>query len=208
MTRFLPLILASRSERRAELLRGAGIPFEIKVVDVDEATRPGEDSESYVQRVASAKAQAVASAEPERFVIGGDTAVVVDGQILGKPSDPADAARMLQLLSGRAHLVVTGVCFLGPHGSGWDAETFETGSGRPVPLTHVASTNVEFAPLTSQEIEWYVASGEPMDKAGGYAIQGLASRFVPRIEGSYSNVVGLPLALVYRLCKQSGILVS
>jgi septum formation protein len=139
-------------------------------------------------------------------VLGADTAVVVDRELLGKPSGIEDAARMLGLLSGRRHQVLTGVCLVGARGA------HPSGSpGTPeglAPRTEVAVTTVEFAPLTPAEIDWYAASGEPMDKAGGYAIQGLASRFVTRIDGSYSNVVGLPVALVYRMCSDAAILVS
>jgi septum formation protein len=202
MDRFLPLILASGSPRRAELLRAAGIPFEVKVADVDETIRPGENAESYVERVAAAKAHAISNVERLRPVVGADTVVVVEGRILGKPSEAAAAARMLELLSGKTHSVLTGVCLDGP-----DRDRDGERGGRTT-VTRVASTTVEFARLTQQEIDWYVASGEPLDKAGAYAIQGLASRFITRIDGSYSNVVGLPLALLYRLCREAGILIS
>jgi septum formation protein len=187
-----PLILASASPRRAELLRGAGIVFEIRPADVDEAVLPGEGPEAYVRRVAEDKVRTIHQQVSERIVLAADTTVVAGGEILAKPTDEADARRMLGLLSGRAHEVITGVAVLPP--------------GDRAPDVRIERTIVEFAPLTPDEIDWYVASGEPRDKAGAYAIQGLASRFVTRIDGSYSNVVGLPVALVYRMLKQLGAL--
>jgi len=186
-------VLASASPRRAELLRAAGIPFEVAVADVDESQHPGEDAEAYVRRVAAAKAARVAASHPGRPVLGADTTVVVDGQVLGKPYDAADAARMLGQLSGRSHLVLTGVCLIGPAG--------ET-------RIDAAVTTVEFRALQAAEIGEYVDSGEPMDKAGGYAIQGGAAGFVTRLDGEYSNVVGLPVALIQGMCRASGIQVS
>jgi len=188
------LILASASPRRADLLREAGIAVEIHPAHVNEDVQPGESPEAYVRRVAEAKARAVSERMPGRFVLAADTAVVVDGEILGKPADEEDAARMLRLLSGRAHLVISAVCLMK--------------DGQPVVPTEVESTVVEFAALTAPQIGWYVASGESMDKAGGYGIQGLASRFVTRIAGSYTNVVGLPVAVVCRMCTQAGLLLS
>jgi septum formation protein len=173
----MDLVLASQSPRRSELLRGAGISFRVQVADVDETPLRGEQAASYVKRLARAKAQAVTG----ELVLGADTVVVVDSQILGKPIDHQDATRMLRLLSGRSHEVITGICL----------------AGRQVTVDHEI-TKVFFDELTENEIADYVASGEPMDKAGSYAIQGLASCFIPRIEGSYSNVVGLPVELVYR----------
>jgi septum formation protein len=183
------LILASASPRRAELLRAAGIPFEVVVADVDERVLPGEAPEPYVRRVAEAKAAAVIRNAAGRPVLAADTAVVADGIILGKPDDADDARRMLRLLSGRAHEVMTGVCLM------------SSGGSAPHISSAVESTAVWFADLSPDEIECYVQTGEPMDKAGSYAIQGLGSRFVTRIEGSYSNVVGLPISLVYRLLR-------
>ena len=190
-----PLLLASASPRRAELLRAAGFDFEVRAADVDESRRPGETPDAYVRRVAESKVQAITRGAPDAAILGADTAVVIDGSVLGKPAGAFDAARMLRLLSGRTHEVLTGVCL----------STAPAGAGR---LTRVARTLVEFAPLSQREIDWYVGSGEPIDKAGAYAIQGLASRFVTRIEGSHSNVVGLPVALVYDLCIEAGLLVS
>jgi septum formation protein len=157
---------------------------------VDEERLPGEAPHLYVARLAEAKARAIALRQPGRVVLGADTAVVAGEEVLGKPADPADASRMLGSLSGRTHLVLTGVCVVAPGHS----------------VVEVASTTVEFRALEPAEVRWYVASGEPMDKAGGYAIQGLASRFVTRIDGSYSNVVGLPVELVVRMCAEAGIL--
>jgi septum formation protein len=188
------LILASASPRRADLLREAGIDVEIQPADVNEDVEPGEGPETYVRRVAEAKGRSISERMPGRFVLAADTAVVVEGRILGKPSDAEDAARMLSLLSGRAHLVISGACLMK--------------NSQPVVETEVETTVVEFAGLSAAEIEWYVASGESMDKAGGYGIQGLASRFVTRIAGSYTNVVGLPIAVVYRMCARAGLLLS
>jgi septum formation protein len=175
-------VLASASPRRAELLLAAGFDFDVIPGTADETIYPSEEADAYVRRVALAKAATVSSRANGRLIISADTVVVVDGQILGKPDNSEDARRMLQLMSGRRHVVMTGVHLAGP-----------------VPRTEVESTTVYFSPLSSEDIAWYVQSGEPADKAGGYAIQGLASRFVDQIVGSYSNVVGLPIALVYRM---------
>jgi nucleoside triphosphate pyrophosphatase len=196
------LVLASASPRRAELLTAAGIPFEIRPAHIDEAVRSAEDARTYASRVAFEKALAVASLIPGQPVLAADTVVVIDGQILGKPVDADDARRMLRLLSGRTHEVMTAVALIaGNNGDG----TAKSGS---VSYTAVEVTAVEFVLLSKAEIDWYVATGEPSDKAGAYAIQGLASRYVTRIEGSYSNVVGLPVGLVYAMCTQAGILLS
>jgi septum formation protein len=179
------IVLASASPRRAELLRSAGIEFDVMPAHVDETAHGSESAEAYVRRVAEAKARVIAAKARDRTVLAADTTVVVDSQMLGKPTDDGDAKRMLRLLSGRAHQVVTGVTVV---------------SGSAI-TTRVESTEVEFATLSEEDIAWYVATGEPHDKAGAYAIQGYASRFVTRIAGSYSNVVGLPIALVYDLLK-------
>jgi septum formation protein len=178
------LVLASQSPRRSEILRQAGIPFMVRAAQVDETALAGETAERYVARLAEAKARAVPAAAGE-IVLGADTTVAIDHHLLGKPEDRADARRMLALLSGRRHEVLTGVCL----------------RRGEVLTTAVESTGVWFAPLTALEIADYAASGEPMDKAGAYAIQGLASKFIERIEGCYYNVVGLPVALVYRLLR-------
>jgi septum formation protein len=174
------LILASASPRRAQLLTAAGIRFETRAADVDETPRPGELPGAYVQRLAREKAEAVARSAPGRLVLGADTTVVVDRRLLAKPSDAAGAREMLEQLAGRPHEVLTGVALAGVGDT----------------AVAVASTTVWFAPMTSEDIAWYVETGEWHDKAGGYGIQGRISRFVARVEGSYTNVVGLPVALV------------
>ena len=192
------LILASASPRRQELLRNAGIPFEVQPADIDEAPRAGESPRDCAERLALEKALAIFQKRPEGFVLGADTIVVVDAAILGKPRDADHAARMLRLLSGRTHAVITGVCVVRPVAGGqWSvASNVNTAS---------ETTLVTFCELSDNEIREYIASGEPMDKAGAYAIQGIASRWIPRIEGDYSNVVGLPVALVYRMLKSHGL---
>jgi septum formation protein len=195
------LILASASPRRADLLHAAGIPFEIRPAHVDERVRPGEDAGTYAMRVAADKARAIEAGAPDRSVLAADTVVVIDGHILGKPVDAGDARRMLRMLSGRTHQVLTAVALI----SAGSAAAGTSGANLDVRLE---ATTVEFAPLSEVEIDWYVATDEPSDKAGAYAIQGLASRFVTRIEGSYSNVVGLPVSLVCAMCTRAGILLS
>jgi septum formation protein len=180
------LILASSSPRRAEILRQAGIPFTVRVAPVDETAHEGELPEKYVQRLAAEKAMAI-ECGPDEMVLGADTTVVIDGAMLAKPEDAADARRMLGLLSGRRHEVLTGIAV--------------RRGGKIV--RDWASTSVWFTTLSEAEIAEYVASGEPMDKAGGYAIQGLASKYIEKIEGCYFNVVGLPVALVHRHLKLS-----
>jgi nucleoside triphosphate pyrophosphatase len=175
------LVLASKSPRRQQILRDAGIPFLVRSGEVAEEREPHESAGDHVRRLAEQKSFAVPIFAGE-VVLGADTVVVVDGHVLEKPRDNADATRMLSLLSSREHDVITGICLRN------EART----------LVDTATTRVRFLPMTPQEIEIYVASGEPMDKAGGYAIQGLASKFIDRIEGCYFNVVGLPVALVYR----------
>ena len=183
------LVLASASPRRQELLRSAGIPFEVQPADIPEIALPGEAAKDCAERLAREKALAVARQRPHDRVLGADTVVVIDGQILGKPTDAADAARMLCLLSGREHQVITGVCLVV--------------SGQPIVASE--TTLVTVSKLTDKDIGDYVSSGEPMDKAGAYAIQGLASRWIPRIEGDYSNVVGLPVALAWRMLRQAAL---
>jgi septum formation protein len=180
----LPLVLASQSPRRRELLATAGIPFTVRVSPVEEIRAPGEPPDSYAKRLARAKAEA-AWEDRDEIVLGADTIVVLDEEVLEKPRDAADARSMLQRLAGREHIVITGICLRHPGGAQVES----------------TATHVQFAPLTAAEIDAYVASGEPMDKAGAYAIQGLASKFVERIDGCYSNVIGLPLSQVYRYLK-------
>jgi len=177
----MKLILASQSPRRSDLLRAAGFSFTLRARPVAEVLREGEAPADYVRRLAREKADAAWERDDE-IVLGADTIVVLGGRVLEKPRDRADAAEMLAALSGRTHTVITGVCLRHAHGAIVDAE----------------STRVRFVPLSENEIREYVASGEPMDKAGAYAIQGLASKFVDYIEGCYFNVMGLPLAMVYR----------
>ena len=181
----MQLVLASASPRRAELLRTAGFAFEVRPADVDETPRPAEPPATYALRVARDKALAAAERvnRPDAWILAADTVVVVDGGILGKPTGPAEARRMLSMLSGVVHEVLTAVVVR--HAGN---ETSE-----------VVSTRVHFTALSAAEIDWYVESGEPDGKAGAYAIQGLGSRFVDWIEGSWSNVVGLPVATVYRM---------
>jgi septum formation protein len=184
------LILASASPRRAELLARAGYEFTIEPADVDESLMPGEQPADYVLRVARAKAHAVATRcrESGSTVLAADTTVVVDGEILAKPADREDAARMLKRLAGVVHEVLTGVVVVAG-----DRE-----------VTEVVRTLVHLLPLSPDEIAWYVESGEPEGKAGAYAIQDRAARFVDWIEGSWSNVVGLPVATVDRMLKRLG----
>ena len=189
------LILASASPRRQELLRSAGIEFRIQPTDIPEVPQPGESPGRCAERLACEKAQVVARQNPGHFVLGADTIVVVDGQMLGKPRDAADAARMLRLLSGRLHRVITGVSLMGSSGPSSSSSFVDTRS---------ETTLVHMTGLNAAEIDNYIASGEPMDKAGAYAIQGMASRWITRTEGDYPNVVGLPVALVYRMLREHG----
>jgi septum formation protein len=182
------LILASASPRRRELLTQAGYRFEVQPSSIPEARRPGEDAIRFATRLAREKAEEIfARHTPSTtpvMVLGADTVVVCDGEIMGKPADAADAARMLLLLSGRTHQVVTGVAVV------WGIGSAEVAA---------EMTQVTMRTLSSQEVADYVAGGEPIDKAGAYAIQGYAGRWIPRIHGCYFNVVGLPLALVTSL---------
>jgi septum formation protein len=225
------LFLASASPRRQELLRNAGISYVVQPTDISEIPKEGESARECAERLAGEKAMAVFRLRPEDLVLGADTVVVIDGEILGKPRDVADAVRMLRLLSGRVHQVITGVCLIGPCTSEakalahWDAL-----NAGPKALRHPGSTNaggssasqatvsgsvyfedvrsettlVTFATLADEDIRTYVATGEPMDKAGAYGIQGIASRWIPRIEGDYFNVVGLPVALVWSMLRKHG----
>ena len=184
----LPLVLASQSPRRRELLATAGIPFTIRVREIEEVRAPGEPPDAYARRLARTKADA-AWENRDEIVLGADTIVVLgdllDPQVLEKPLDDDDARAMLRRLAGRDHTVITGICLRHPRGVEVDT----------------SATLVRFTPLTDAEIDAYVATGEPMDKAGAYAIQGLASKFIERVEGCYFNVIGLPLSQVYRYLK-------
>jgi septum formation protein len=190
----MKLILASSSPRRAEILRNVGIAFEIRATEIDETALPGETAHAMVARLAESKARAAAaqigSAVHECIVIGADTTVELDGQILGKPADSAHAREMLAKLSGRTHRVLTGLFLL----------RLPNGATRAA----VENSAVKFAPLCEQEISAYVATGEPLGKAGAYAIQGRAGRYIPGIEGCYFNVVGLPLARLHALLNELG----
>ena len=181
----MPLILASASPRRSEILRNAAIAFTVDAAHVPEQPFPNERPVDYAQRLARDKARAVYARHPDSAVLGADTVVVIDEHLLEKPVDEHDAERMLRLLSGRTHQVITGVRLVAP---GFERSAAEI-------------TQVTFSPLSEDEIEYYVQTGEPMDKAGAYAIQGIASRWVERIEGCYFNVVGLPLPRVYRMLR-------
>ena len=178
------LILASASPRRHELLLAAGLPHLVIPSSIPEEQKPAESPTDFVRRLAQEKAQSV-PAHPSDLILAADTVVSLDDQVFGKPTDQADAARMLRILAGRSHWVHTGICLLGASRC----------------IVDLASTKVRFSELTDREIWEYTQSGEPMDKAGSYAIQGLASRFVESITGSYQNVVGLPISLVYQHLK-------
>ena len=181
------LILASASPRRAEILRSVGWPFEALPAHIDESREEGERADAYVERIALAKAEAAAARAPGSLVLGADTVVVIDDQILGKPCDEGDANRMLRVLNGRRHQVLTGVALVNE----------VTGQSK---VAHEV-TDVRFAEMSDEEINWYVATGEPMDKAGAYAIQGHGALFIKEIRGDYFNVVGLPVRLLYSLIK-------
>jgi len=204
------LVLASASPRRQDLLRSADIAFTVQAADIDETPLAGESPRECAERLAQEKALAVWRTRPWDVVLGADTIVVVDETILGKPVDAEDAARMLRLLSGRVHHVITGVCVVQTVAS---QDKLKDSAASPASFRVLrtenrelriasATTLVTMNELSEDEIRDYVAAGEPMDKAGAYAIQGRASRWIPRIEGDYSNVVGLPVALVYRMLSQ------
>jgi septum formation protein len=204
------LVLASASPRRQELLRNAGIPFTVQPADIDETPLANEAPRDCAERLAREKALAVWRTRPQDLVLGADTIVVVDEIILGKPVDAADAVHMLRMLSGRVHKVITGVCLVkavasdqlpvASKAASHSDERLKTEDGEQ----RIASetTLVTVSELSEDEIRAYVGTGEPMDKAGAYAIQGMASQWIPRIEGDYTNVVGLPIALVYRMLNE------
>jgi septum formation protein len=189
------VLLASQSPRRAEILRSVGWPFEAFAVEIDESPRRGESPASYVERLALEKAEAAARIRHAPLVLGADTTVVVDGEILGKPESEPDARRMLRRLSDRWHEVLTGVALVSGDGT-------QGGGGAARSSVSHERTRVRFGPMTQQEIDWYVRTGEPADKAGAYAVQGYAALFIERIEGDYWNVVGLPVRLVYKLANE------
>ena len=180
------VVLASGSPRRAEILRTVAWPFEALPVDIDESRRPDEDASNYVQRLAREKAEAAAVLRRGQIIVGADTTVIIDGQVLEKPTDKADATRMLRLLNNRWHKVLTGVAVI----------------SRQTIVAH-QETEVKFAAMSDSDIRWYVETGEPMDKAGGYAIQGVGARLIEEIRGDYFNVVGLPVRLLYELVTRS-----
>ncbi len=180
------LVLASSSPRRAEILSAVGWPYETMAAGIDESRAPGEDATAYVQRLAREKAEAVVAKLESGLVLGADTVVVVKGEILGQPRDDDDARRMLKLLSGKWHEVLTGVALV------------RAGEGTET-LVDYERTRVRFAEMSADEIEWYVGTGEPKGKAGAYAVQGRAALLIEEIEGEYFNIVGLPIRLVYEL---------
>jgi septum formation protein len=184
----MPLVLASASPRRAEILTALGIPFTVVATDVDETVAPGESGRAAASRLAAEKAAASAALRPGDWVLGADTLVLLDDAILGKPRDGTDARGMLRRLSGREHRVVTAVRLTRASGPGLEA---------------IEESRVRIAPLDEEEIRWYVSTGEPLDKAGAYAVQGLGARFVESVEGSFTNVMGLPARSVYRLLREA-----
>jgi septum formation protein len=181
------IVLASKSPRRAEILRAVGWEFEAVAANIDETRMESEDAVSYVKRLAQTKAETVANRiSNPRLVLGADTVVVIEGEILGQPRDDGDARRMLQLLSGKWHEVVTGIALM------------RAGQTPQVLIDH-ETTRVRFGEMSTEEIDWYVSTGEPSDKAGAYAIQGRGALFIEEIQGDYFNIVGLPVRLLYEL---------
>jgi septum formation protein len=185
----MPIVLASASPRRQELLKDAGIEFVVKPANIPEVRHKNEAPQAFAERMAKEKARAIGAGAEDEYVLGADTIVVVDDLVLGKPEDEPDAERMLRLLSGRKHQVITGVCL---KGNGFEDVGSET-------------TAVHFSVLSDHDIRDYIATGEPMDKAGAYAIQGMASRWISKIEGDYSNVVGLPVAVVLQMLREHSV---
>jgi septum formation protein len=207
----MTIVLASASPRRQDLLKDVGIDFVVKPANIPELRHPGEGPQAFAERMAREKARAIWAGNKDEYILGADTVVAVGTLevgalaggatavspvevqlILGKPENPDDAARMLRLLSGRTHQVITGVCLIGPNFEDVRSET----------------TTVHFAALSDTDIREYIATGEPMDKAGAYAIQGAASRWISQIEGDYSNVVGLPIALVLQMLREHRVIES
>jgi septum formation protein len=191
----MPIVLASASPRRQDLLKDAGIEVVVRHANIKEVQHAGEAPAAFAERMARDKARAVRAFAPDSVILGADTVVVAGDQVLGKPSDAEDAVRMLRLLADRQHFVITGVCLIGADFEDADFEDIRS-----------EKTAVHFAPLTEAEIRDYVSTGEPMDKAGAYAIQGRASRWISKIEGDYFNVVGLPVDLVWRMLREHGVL--
>ena len=187
----MKLILASSSPRRRELLTSIGLEFDVIPSHVPEERSSGEAPEEYVARLSREKAEAVAREHRDRWVIAADTTVLLDEELLEKPLDRADAARMLATIAGRTHIVYTGVTIQNVSQEHRD--------------TRVAESEVRMLPLTARDIEWYVATGEPIDKAGAYAVQGVGAMFIDSIHGSYTNVVGLPLALLFQMLRKAGV---
>ncbi len=200
----MSLVLASASPRRQELLRAAGIAITVQPTNIPEVPKDGEPPKAFAERLAREKAWAVFKERPNDLVLGADTIVVIEGEILGKPRNGPDAARMLRRLSGRTHEVMTSVCLMGPRPATGSTLGENTKGDGTLGDTRSESTLVTMSELSDDEIRAYIETGEPMDKAGAYAIQGIASRWIPRIEGDYSNVVGLPIALVYRMLREAG----
>lgn len=186
----MELILASSSPRRKELLTMTGLKYRAQTAEVTEPEPNGGAPELYVQMLAELKASAVSREHPGDLVLGCDTIVYINSQILGKPHTPENAASMLRMLSGREHIVYTGMALIGPG----------------IKDVRYDATTVTFADMSEEEIAWYVSTGEPLDKAGSYGVQGLAAPFVKKINGNYYNVVGLPIPLLYEMLKKAGYL--
>ena len=186
------IVLASTSPRRRELLIGAGIDIEVIAPITEEVVLPGEQPIDLVKRLSHLKAESVSKGIIDRWVIGSDTIVVCDNEILGKPEEALQARQMLRKLSGRKHQVVGGISLLN--------------NKKGIAISKISCTDVDIAPLTEQFIEWYVSTGEPMDKAGAYAAQGIGAQFVSQVKGSYTNVVGLDLDLIASLLREVGVL--
>ena len=184
-------ILASSSPRRRELLASIGLTFDVMPSDIPEIHQPGESPEEYVARLSRGKAAVIAEKHPEAWIIAADTTVLLGDELLEKPADAADAKRMLATISGKTHTVYTGVT-LQNAARGWHD-------------TRVAETEVRMLPLDARDIAWYVSTGEPLDKAGAYAAQGIGAVFIDSIHGSYTNVVGLPLALLFQMLRRAGV---
>ena len=184
-------ILASQSPRRRELLASIGLTFEVLPSDVPEVHQPGESPEEYVARLSRDKAEAIASKHDDAWIIAADTTVLLGDELLEKPADAADARRMLATIAGKTHIVYTGVT-LQNAALGWRD-------------TRVAESEVRMLPLDERDIAWYVSTGEPLDKAGAYAVQGIGAMFIDSIHGSYTNVVGLPLALLFQMLRRAGV---